>query len=317
MIDALVSGHVFGQPTHRVGKSGKPFVTAKVRAPMRNNEGAFVNVVTFSDHVMAGLLALGQGAAVAIAGELTTDVWTDREGKPHAGLHLVAHELLTEHHVNRRRSADSRFSRVTLGAAVPGALRPPRFASTRQLQAARLVPSPHLGGSSGRGFSPPRMPRRRDSVGSPNFRHTKNKRCPAAVASGACWSALSPSGGIAGNCVTRPFPELPCGRTIAAMSEVLPDACKRQTLARERLRRYRSGKRRIDFYPDEDSAAVIAALVSPHDNASAVINWLIAEAIADRPDADGRDVHSAGPLRAAGPDPSRAAINRKNHNPKP
>jgi len=72
------------------------------------------------------------------------------------------------------------------------------------------------------------------------------------------------------------------------MSEVLPDASRRRTLARERLRRYRSGKRRIDFYPDDDSAAVIAALVSPYDNASAVINWLIAEAVADKTDAGGK-----------------------------
>jgi hypothetical protein len=72
-------------------------------------------------------------------------------------------------------------------------------------------------------------------------------------------------------------------------SEVhLPDPGRRGARARERLRRYRSGKCRIDFYPDEDSAAVIAALVSPDDSASAVINWLIREAVADGRDAGGR-----------------------------
>jgi hypothetical protein len=63
-----------------------------------------------------------------------------------------------------------------------------------------------------------------------------------------------------------------------------PDPGRRRARARERLRRYRSGKWRIDFYPDENSAEVIAALVSPHDCTSAVINWLIAEAVADRTD---------------------------------
>ena len=116
MIDALISGRVYGQPTRRVGKSGKPFVTAKMRAPTRNNESVFVNCVAFGDHVMAGLLALADGAGVAIAGELTADTWTDKEGKARAGLNLVASELLTTFHVNRRRKAMQKKPEAPAGA---------------------------------------------------------------------------------------------------------------------------------------------------------------------------------------------------------
>jgi single-stranded DNA-binding protein len=105
VIDALVSGHIFGRPTRRVGKCGKPFVTAKVRAGMRNGEAAFINLIAFTETVMTGLMALDNAAAVAVSGELTTNLWNDRDGKPHAGLDMVAHAILTAHHVDRRRKA--------------------------------------------------------------------------------------------------------------------------------------------------------------------------------------------------------------------
>jgi len=105
MIDALIAGRLHGTPMRRVGKSGKPFVTAKLRVPARNGETVWINAVAFSDHVMTGLLALADGAGVALAGELTADTWTDKEGKARPGLNLVASELLSEFHVNRRRQA--------------------------------------------------------------------------------------------------------------------------------------------------------------------------------------------------------------------
>jgi hypothetical protein len=46
MIEALISGKVYGRPEQRVGSnSGKPFVTAKVRAATSGGEMLFVNVL--------------------------------------------------------------------------------------------------------------------------------------------------------------------------------------------------------------------------------------------------------------------------------
>ena len=101
----LLTGKLFGQPQRRTGASGKPFVTAKVRAAAGDGEGVFVNVIAFSADAQAALLALGDGESVALAGELTPKTWTDKQGQARPALDLVAHAVLTAYHVNRRRKA--------------------------------------------------------------------------------------------------------------------------------------------------------------------------------------------------------------------
>lgn len=51
---------------------------------------------------MTALLALGDGEAAALAGELTAGVYTGKDGTPRPKLDLV---VLTEYHVTRRRRA--------------------------------------------------------------------------------------------------------------------------------------------------------------------------------------------------------------------
>ncbi len=105
MIDALIAGKLQGQPTEKTGKSGKPFVIARVRAAGGDGESLFVNVITFSHSTGAALLALEDGDSVALAGALTPKVWTDREGYARPALDLVAHQVLTPYHVTRKRKA--------------------------------------------------------------------------------------------------------------------------------------------------------------------------------------------------------------------
>jgi single-stranded DNA-binding protein len=115
MIEALISGKVYGRPEQRVGNnSGKPFVTAKVRAATSGGETLFVNVLAFDAIAQAALLALLDGDAVSLAGTLTPKVWTDREGQPRPALDLVASRVLTAYQVKRKREA------------VAGAEQPPR-----------------------------------------------------------------------------------------------------------------------------------------------------------------------------------------------
>lgn len=58
MIDALIAGKLFGAPQKRTGKSGHPFVVAKVRATAGDGESLFVNVIAFDAKAQAALLAL-------------------------------------------------------------------------------------------------------------------------------------------------------------------------------------------------------------------------------------------------------------------
>ncbi len=105
MIDGLIAGKLYGQPTERISKTGKPFAIAKVRAAGGDGESLFVNVIAFDAAPCAALLALGDGDSVAMSGTLTPKVWTDKEGHARPALDLVAHLVLTAYHVTRKRDA--------------------------------------------------------------------------------------------------------------------------------------------------------------------------------------------------------------------
>jgi single-stranded DNA-binding protein len=105
MIDALIAGRLYGTPQRRTSKNGNAFVTAKVRTPMANGESTFINVVAFNDTAINAMLALGEGDSVAIAGELKVSVYQSADGTARPSLDLVAHAVLTEYHVIRKRRA--------------------------------------------------------------------------------------------------------------------------------------------------------------------------------------------------------------------
>jgi hypothetical protein len=96
VIDALIAGRIHGTPTARTASTGKPFATAKVRV---------ANVIAFDKDAIAGLLALSDRDSAALAGELTPKVWTDKDGTARPSLDLLAHGVLTEYHVSRKRQA--------------------------------------------------------------------------------------------------------------------------------------------------------------------------------------------------------------------
>ncbi|MDC6177366.1 single-stranded DNA-binding protein [Ralstonia solanacearum] len=100
-----MGGRLYGTAEERTGKSGKAFVTAKVRAAGADGETLFVNVITFSRTVGDALLALEDGDSVALSGSLTPKVWTDKNGETRPALDMVAHVVLTAYHVKRKREA--------------------------------------------------------------------------------------------------------------------------------------------------------------------------------------------------------------------
>lgn len=105
MIDALISGKLYGQPAERTGNGGHRFVTARVRAATGDGEAVIVNVITFTQSVGDALLALQDGDSVSLSGSLTPKVWTDKNGQVRPALDLVAHGLLTPYHVKHKREA--------------------------------------------------------------------------------------------------------------------------------------------------------------------------------------------------------------------
>src|SRR5512143_4065069 len=105
MIDALVSGRLAGAPAERTAKTGTRFATAKLRIPSRDGETVWVNVISFSATTATALLALGDGESVALSGELTAKVYTDKAGNVRPSLDLVAHAILSAYDIKRRRKA--------------------------------------------------------------------------------------------------------------------------------------------------------------------------------------------------------------------
>ena len=105
-IDALIQGYIHRAPQARTSAGGKPFATATVRTATRDGGSLFVSVIAFSASACTALLALEDGDSVALAGELTPKVYTPRDGgEPRPSLDLVAHRVLTEYHVTRKRKA--------------------------------------------------------------------------------------------------------------------------------------------------------------------------------------------------------------------
>ena len=68
MIDALITGKLHGKPESRTGKSGNPFVTAKLRAALADGEGTIVSVIAFAPEACRVLMALEAGDSVAVSG---------------------------------------------------------------------------------------------------------------------------------------------------------------------------------------------------------------------------------------------------------
>ena len=105
MIESLASGKLIGKPMQRTSKTGRPFVTAKMRVATGAEESHFVNVAAFSDSAQAALLALDDGEAVSVAGSLNVGMWTNREGVATPSLSIIAAQVLTTYHLKRKRQA--------------------------------------------------------------------------------------------------------------------------------------------------------------------------------------------------------------------
>ena len=106
-IETLILGKLHQRAEQRTGKTGRPFVTGKVRAATGEADAVFVNVVCFSESVGAALLALDAGDAVALAGTFKPGAWIDREGNARPSLDIVAAQVLTLYALKKKREANA------------------------------------------------------------------------------------------------------------------------------------------------------------------------------------------------------------------
>jgi single-stranded DNA-binding protein len=103
-LTALVTGKLIADPEVRTGgTSGKVFTTARISAAT-DDESALCSVIAFGS-VGEQLAALAKGDTLAIVGRAKPKAWTDRDGHVHAGLDVVADQILTAYHVRRKRQA--------------------------------------------------------------------------------------------------------------------------------------------------------------------------------------------------------------------
>jgi hypothetical protein len=105
MIEALLMGKLTGTPESRASKGGRPYVQARLRVPIGADESVFVRLTAFSESVCTALLALDDGDAAAVAGTLKPGAWVDRDGAAKPNLDLVVGQVLSVHHLRRRRQA--------------------------------------------------------------------------------------------------------------------------------------------------------------------------------------------------------------------
>jgi single-stranded DNA-binding protein len=104
MIEGLVTGTLMGLAEERQGKHDSAFVLVKIKVQSGEGESLIVNVIAFAVEARLALLALDEGDTVAVSGVLTPKVWTDKQGNTRPALDLVASQVLSVYHVDRKRA---------------------------------------------------------------------------------------------------------------------------------------------------------------------------------------------------------------------
>jgi single-stranded DNA-binding protein len=115
-IDGLVVGKLYQPAEQRTSKTGRPFVTCKVRAAVAEGESVFVNSIAFSESACAALLALDAGDSLALAGTVKPGAWVDREGNARPSLDIVAAQVLTVYGLKKKRESTQAGERLQSSA---------------------------------------------------------------------------------------------------------------------------------------------------------------------------------------------------------
>jgi single-stranded DNA-binding protein len=102
---ALVTGTLFRAPEPRASKSGKPFVTATLKAK-DGDALQWWRVVAFSEIAQSALQRLGDGDAVTCQGPLKVESY-EKDGETKLSLSLVADHVLALRQAPKPREKSS------------------------------------------------------------------------------------------------------------------------------------------------------------------------------------------------------------------
>lgn len=92
MIRALVTGVLHCTPERRIGKTGKPFTTGKLRADGKDGSTIWCSLLAFDEQADA-LAEQKANAAISVSGRATPTAWLSKAGEPQAGLDVVVDQL--------------------------------------------------------------------------------------------------------------------------------------------------------------------------------------------------------------------------------
>lgn len=103
----LASGKLVKDPTKRVSKTGKDYLTFLVAANDESGTPAIVSVVVFDEALIRKVSGLTKGDQIAASGAATLGIWKPEHGEARPNLSIVAGNVLTPYETAKRRKAQT------------------------------------------------------------------------------------------------------------------------------------------------------------------------------------------------------------------
>jgi single-stranded DNA-binding protein len=101
---ALANGALFKAPEQPTSKTGRPFVTATIRAK-DGDASQFWRITAFSESAQAELMRLGEGDALAVQGSFRAELYTPEGGETRVSLSIIADHVLALRQPPKARKA--------------------------------------------------------------------------------------------------------------------------------------------------------------------------------------------------------------------
>jgi single-stranded DNA-binding protein len=113
---AIVTGSLFKAPEQRASKTGRPYVTATIRA--KDGEASqWWRVMAFSESAQVELMRLGEGDACTVQGAFKAELYPPEGAPPKVSLSIVADHVLALRQPPRERKAKTAGDAARGGAA--------------------------------------------------------------------------------------------------------------------------------------------------------------------------------------------------------
>jgi single-stranded DNA-binding protein len=114
---AIVTGSLFKAPEQRISKTGRPYVTATIRA--KDGEASqWWRVTAFSESAQVELMRLGEGDACTVQGAFKCELYQlEGGGETRVSLSIIADHVLALRQPPRERKKKEREAPYRGGAA--------------------------------------------------------------------------------------------------------------------------------------------------------------------------------------------------------